>query len=164
MTHEENVHARKEEIERRKDQQASQESLHEDCRHDHASRQHQFALSEKVDQAHHSMAHASENKARKDLYDAIDESEQHAKQHEAALKSEMAAIQKQEHNLMKSLQAKKSNEDINAAHIRKELYDAIDKSEKEFKHHEKILKEEFGRANHADYLHGIQEKQAHLQK
>lgn len=59
--------------------------------------------------------------------------------------------------------ARSSNENVDAVRVRKELHDRIHESELNQKFHEMELREEMARANKADRIHGIQEKQAHLQ-
>jgi hypothetical protein len=56
-----------------------------------------------------------------------------------------------------------SSEDITQVRARKELYDALDESEKHGKAHELRLKAELSEANRVDFLHAIQEKQKNLQ-
>lgn len=59
--------------------------------------------------------------------------------------------------------AQSSLDDVTGAQIRKELHDDIHMSETERKAHDMELKQEMADARRADILHGVQEKQAHLQ-
>jgi hypothetical protein len=63
----------------------------------------------------------------------------------------------------KKLAAHHSEDDLSAARQRKQLHDAIDDAAIHRKAHDIELKQELAFASRADKLHGIQEKQKHLQ-
>ena len=95
--HDEGVHARKEEIEITKQSlsaHASQTELH---KHEHAADLHKTNLESKSKAAHKSSEDVSQARARKELHDAILDSESHMKAHEKTLKNELAQANRADH-------------------------------------------------------------------
>ncbi|KAI8901679.1 hypothetical protein BC833DRAFT_576868 [Globomyces pollinis-pini] len=63
----------------------------------------------------------------------------------------------------KSAIAHEFNDHVEKVRLHKTVMDAIGSSQATLQSHEEILKDELAAAKKADYLHGIQEKQARLQ-
>jgi rubrerythrin len=107
--------------------------------------------------------HADEVRARReeinDSSDYLSKIKESAEIHRHEHAEHMAEIRIQD----KRSSASSLTKMVDSVRSRKELYDAIDESEKNFRHHEMELKNELAAANRADNINRIIEKQASLQ-
>lgn len=103
-SHEEHVHATKKMLDRQDEISKSRDSLHEEGRHSNASLKHEETLLAKKKAAHLSSEDVDEARKRKELYDRLEESEKHRKQHDLELKQELA--QANRHDIIEGIKEK----------------------------------------------------------
>lgn len=161
--HLESVLATKQELDIQKQQQNLKDAIKESQKHLKVEREHANSVQQKSVAAHKSLEEIDKVGEQKkfiagrdlefnqntlsDLNEKIDKAEE-----KRALGLEQ-----------KSKVAHLASTDVKSARVRKELYDAIDESEKHMIHHEALLKAEMVEAQRADHLNAVREKQAHLQ-